>query len=856
MNTDHRINMAIAAGERNKEVMELIRNWCRHARVEKLGGTGLIEAQTGLPIGHHSMACAHAAAHGMAMWDLGEAALDFHDRNCVGCPHRAPVRLPNLSKLIGERENARAQQARERQTREDTLAAERTSRKERRSRLRGALPPLSAIIVDHIDQLDGCNPGDAAAKLLGTATLAPETFTPAVIAYCFELMEARESWFYDTGLKVIRQLNVEATRLTHCAIAMLALSDFRSHDSAAEIVESYATLVEEGQICAALSALVERAHPRRYPMQSEVISKPQALVGLYRAHSQVVERALGSLIDQDDPYLVSVGARGIAFLATEDRSMPCRFGRSLIAKLVRSRFLIQREAPSPFGEGWVLEDLREALALAFQADPEQTDTLAVQFLAGASGDGEVQVYKVYQRVLRGRRGRNCNVAADAADRTVLRRLLAATSQTASYDVLQELQGAFSYVADEVVGLAREELANILGAALMLSDKIHAMEGPAIIENDPVSTLERRNVRDQRINVQRELIEWAAGAASGDSRATAEYLDVLANIRDEHDALRAGLTEQAHRLMRTPEGLNATLPTIYSALFGVSVRVRAAAARAVGKLDRKTKDDLPSLVYEAVVAQLTDPFVMVHQSAFETLERTSLPQDLDREARGAVLALIDTYHKSRKDDRFLLECICLYVDRYLANAQGHSRLADALLEIIGKLRPDDLVNEHRQLSRQFRHKPRFADIWVRALEEARAVSYRENDLIETLNELPESEIYRHRARLEKIGSQPNGSWTLPRRLIETLTRARAWPEAARLAETFYTRIPTTVEMQTRKLVANRYRIATGYEAAIAAGQRDALARLARDWRQNEDDIEADRVANERRRRPFPDIPGTH
>jgi hypothetical protein len=855
MDTDHRINMAIAAGERNKEVMELIRNWCRHARVEKFGGTGLIEAQTGLPIGHHSMACPHAAARGMAMWDLGEAALDFHDRNCVGCTHRTPVGLPNLSKLIGERDKARAEQTREQKKREDTLVAERATRHERRLKVRATLPPLSAALIDHIDELDGPDPRESAAKLLGTATLAPETFAPAVIAYCFELMEGGEAWFYDTGLKVIRRLDVEAARLTR--FAMVALADSRSHDSAAEIVEAHAALVEEAQIGATLPALIERAHPRRYPMQSEVIAKPAPLVALYRAHAQAVERALGNLIDQDDPYRISVGARGIAFLTAEDPTLSCRFSRSLIAKLVRSRYLIQREAPLPFGESEVLRDLRDALALAFQADPDRTDTLAAQFLAGASGDDEVQIYKVYARVLRGRRsGRNHTVAADAADRTVLRRLLASASQTASYEVLQELQGAFTYVAEELVDLAREELANILGAALMMSDKIHATEGPAIIENDPLSTLQCGNVRDQRSNVQRALIEWAAEAASGDPHATGEYLDVLTSIRDEHALLRAWLTEQAHRLMRTPEGLNATLSAIYSALFGNSVRVRAAAALAISKLDRKTKDDLPSLVHEAVIAQLTDPFVMVHQSALETLERTTLPQDLEHEARGAVLTLIGSYHKSRKNDRFLLDCICLYLDRYISNSQESGWLVDALLEIVGKLKTDDIVEEHRRLSRHFRHKPRFADVWVRALEEACAVSYREEDLIETLNELPEGEIYRHRAHLEKIGSQPNVSWMLPRRLIETLTRAGAWAEAARLAETFYTRIPSTVEMQPRKLIANRYRIATGYEAAIAAGRRDALTRLSREWRQNEDDIEADRVANERRRRPFPDVPGTH
>jgi hypothetical protein len=49
-------------------------------------------------------------------------------------------------------------------------------------------------------------------------------------------------------------------------------------------------------------------------------------------------------------------------------------------------------------------------------------------------------------------------------------LLAAVNQTNSYDVLREIHSAFTYVAEELVPLARVELGNILGAALLLSDK--------------------------------------------------------------------------------------------------------------------------------------------------------------------------------------------------------------------------------------------------------------------------------------------------------------------------------------------------------------------------------------------------
>ena len=99
-----RIQEAIAIGEKNQRTLELARNWCGHLRVKKHGGTGMVEQMTGLPIGHHFIECAHAPAGGMAAWDLAETALDFHDRNCVGCTFPKAMGFPNLSTLLAERE--------------------------------------------------------------------------------------------------------------------------------------------------------------------------------------------------------------------------------------------------------------------------------------------------------------------------------------------------------------------------------------------------------------------------------------------------------------------------------------------------------------------------------------------------------------------------------------------------------------------------------------------------------------------------------------------------------------------------------------------------------------------------------
>jgi hypothetical protein len=109
--TDRQVQRAIAIGEANKRVLELVQNWCAHVTVKKQGWGGLLEQMSGLPIGLRSLTCPHASAAGFSGMDLKFIALDFHDRNCVGCTHRKPVRLPNLSELVHARDQAAAASA-------------------------------------------------------------------------------------------------------------------------------------------------------------------------------------------------------------------------------------------------------------------------------------------------------------------------------------------------------------------------------------------------------------------------------------------------------------------------------------------------------------------------------------------------------------------------------------------------------------------------------------------------------------------------------------------------------------------------------------------------------------------------
>ena len=116
MNTDKKIQEAVAMGERNIKIAKLAQNFCRNLKVEKsrLGGTGIVEEMTGLPIGLMECRCQYARAHGLAGGDSEAIALDFYDRNCTDCDKREAVGMPSLLNLVDERNKKAADEAEKR----------------------------------------------------------------------------------------------------------------------------------------------------------------------------------------------------------------------------------------------------------------------------------------------------------------------------------------------------------------------------------------------------------------------------------------------------------------------------------------------------------------------------------------------------------------------------------------------------------------------------------------------------------------------------------------------------------------------------------------------------------------------
>ena len=854
MSRDRDIERAVVSGERNQRTMELVQNWCAHAKVQKFGGIGLVEQQTGLPIGHHYMTCDHAPSGGMATWDLADAAVDFYDRNCVHCDKRQPVRLPNLSELVAARDRWQAEAAAEQKRREEQLAAAQLRRRQTRDALKAGQPASVLTLLDDLEQFDSQGSSEAGLRILETSRLAPEIFSTAITEHFFGLVEAEEYWFLETGLQVLHQLGCDKRRLVRCAL--ICLTHHVCVEIAASILEMNLDEVDETLIPAAILPLALLARPPRSPIPSDHRTRhPEPLLAVFKRWPDAACRGVETLLGEHRPFEVMAGARSLRVLAQVDPLAPLRFVRSLATKLTRAHLLEEGEGRHDLRD--VCEALQEGIALALLADSLATDKTLMAYFAGASSDGEARLIGVYERVF-SRARRDESTPQPAVGGVVLRRLLWAATTSSNDDVLREVEHAFGDDPDNLLGIALSELDVLLGAAALMDDRLRKLEADSQIEK-PAAMLQAMELHGRR-NTLRALREnfvgWAANAASVNEHATRQYIEFVASISNELHGLRASLVEHASTLMTTPHGLNAVLPLLYSSIIGPSQVVRAAAARTLGNLRYRRQSDLPALVFEAFVPLLTDSYLIVHQSAVRALGKMQFPAAFDSAIKGALWALIAYYRGETKSHAFLMECIAVFATRYLDEAAKQARVDEIMVAVIEQVEPYTALHELRYFGYALATTNGFARMILRIVADQEAMASLEDDALKLLQMVPATAVLENAPLFEAEAIRWKDNHVAVRAFIEVLTRAGAWEQAVTVARTHWQSFPDTVQMRTRKWSARLLYLAVSFEATIAAGHVEELASIGHEWTEVVALIEKDQLDYAERRDPLRGISRPH
>lgn len=855
MNEDE-IEEAVQTGRRNNEVLQLVHNYCSHARVVNRGGVGLIAQMTGLPIGMLGVHCDHAPASGMAGWHLEPIAVDFYDHNCAHCDKRAAVRTPDLLKLVDERDRAQERQ-REAQRRAQAQAeSAHQGRIAQRLALREGQSAACCALLDDLDMLDAGSTDEVRIRIVETAKLAPEVFTAPIVEYFFELATSDEMNLKEQALAVLRQVCADKAPLSDAAWDCLAKND--AVEAAAEIVMASPELGTPAKVERALPALIALARrPRLQLDPDDPIRRPEPLKAIYNAWPEVARHAIQSLLDSKQSYPVRLGVAALHVLHSEDAELLPRFTRTTISKLARAHLLFDKDR-SDRELRMVCADLRRIIVRAILSAPEDTDALIFEFFDSASSEGEERLTEVYEELSRHsiRIGRDHGTEMTAADVAayvvVVRRLLNLAGTSNNPKVLRLVVQAFRNEPDEVVAAGKQNIDALLGTAAVLDARIEAFDAEQIAR-PPTSLneqLEAQNSASTLHQLRESCAVIAAKAAMGSRELVQSYVDFLSSIDEHRDGLSSTITKATPSLIDSPLALNIVLPHLYSSLLGASVRRRAAAATALGDLGKVRTSDLPELVLEAFVLLLQDPYVMVHKAAVGALPSINLPEHLERRASGTLLQLIPYYSGKRHEHNFLIRCIRLYVSRFAAPQQLQSGLGNVLIKFLMTAPANLHTHDLSRMGEALASASSFADLVIYTFDDPELSEHGEEDASRLMHLIPEAVVIQRADDFVKLAKRQSGRFTLVGAVVEVLSRVGAWPQAVAAIKASWEAVPDTAPKRRLKWYRRLHVIAVQFEAAVAAKDVSHQEALQMEWLQLEATLKEDEKQYASRRSALP------
>ena len=829
-------------GQANKEVIRLAQNFCAHLTVEIAGGVGLVEQTTGLPIGMRRIRCPYAKAAGFAGMDFEHIALDFYDRNCVGCTDRHPVRLPNLLELVEKRN--RELKRREEQSR---LAAQHeTARLEARAGRRGVLregaDAAKAGIFDILDRLDA-SPTDGDRQILvETARAAQDKFDSAVQEALFDLAEAGGWTRTEAALQALLEVSSDKIRLTKAALVALARGE--ALRTAGPIVARWLDRSHKEFLPPAIPALIHLASPISGVFDAPGLpGQPEALLVLYGIFPEMVRDGICAMLREPEKRLRIEACNAVGAIIEVDP----KFGPEIAEDMIASLAL----PDDPYDEGSAGDTVASTLAQAMKSCPTKIDDIIQRSLGPLSGDDRCTLFRTYTRLLwRGWNARPGPVTA--AEERAFSRIMEVFTQRPNDERLGDAAGFLRTQAKDYPNLLDMHVTTLLGAAALISADL---DNPYSFLLDPrpdTLKLIEAQTRETSLSSALDTIAEAVGqAAARKPHSTGRaVVQTLAGLAETHDRLKAALVQSLGLMGRSREGLASALPGLYSATMDRSQRVRAAAATAYGELTKTAGEDLPSLVHDGFLVLLLDPYVVVHSSAVYALRHARLPAQFRAGAVNRLAVLISAYAASHENDRLLSECI----ERFLELCRKANGLTPQILRsivaTIDRMDPSEAARVIKFHASTLRSAPGFGDLLVKLLRDPRSYEWDLDDLMGELAKVPPDDIRRLTEAVREAEANCSRLRShLTDGFLDVLTRARAWSATVQIARQAVDRLEDTQWDRPRKLRAKASQAAAELEFAAATGKTAEVIAWATRWQELKQEIDKDDEENREARSPL-------
>lgn len=709
---DDGIQRAFEAGQRNANTLKLLKNWCEYAEVSRSGGVGMVEAQTGLPIGHMGMQCKYSKHSSMHCWLLEDSVFSFYKKCCRDCDKRVPVSIPNILEFV----EPRLQKAEERKKKEVELIElkkkAQCERKLKRAELRPNLSFEETFVLDLLDELDIDALESDDPRLEKLAHLAPEVFTPQIVDLLLQAVEGEDLPYSHHAARALITAPIDDKNKLTVAIYLIK-RHFESSDVVNVVLSnSYALNLEQLKITLRVFASLATEPPPSSLMYSGH-SKPldaEPLKRLFGTREAHIYEVLTDFFKETELGNIQTATR--VLIGLNNSALFSKFLRDIVALLMRRRILL----PNERRESSIIFYLRKAVSLCLFEQPELTDEVIQKYLADNDPVGVDESNRIYDSILR---FLSSDTEIGSAHKIAFRRLLwAAIEHPDNYK--NRALDTFRHTSDEFSVLAHENFDDLIGAAATLTEKYEQIDKKNIIEvaDSFLDELERNNKKNAINSLQSSLVNLAAvGAKHKGNRGIEDFLGLYRNLPKNQEQMRGCMITHISKMVTGISSLNLVLSDWYGALMDESVLVRASAIKAWENVPFEVVKNFPDLFFDAFSLALSDPYKMVHKSAVGVLRYRSFPEEKRLLIKIPLWNLVLVYSKGGDDGDFLVDCINLLVSLCLSDTECKGAHGQLLSAILLKQEGSALYHAVNQSGYRFKTLPSFLKVALKAIQDS-------------------------------------------------------------------------------------------------------------------------------------------
>lgn len=817
------VEEAIELGHQNKEMMKLGKAWCTHIRAHRVGGVGLVEQMSGLPVTGGGFTCDYATKPANPyLMQLSESAVNFYENNCRECTDRSPGgRIPNLGTWAEQQIAERGQREQNEAKRERVAAEERQRRVNNRIFVAGSLSAAAQEVVELVNRLDLHRWDDEAARELRTvAELAPEVFSD----------EIKQMLYVDADqlripvlLEVLLQVEVSTGSAVLHSLCVSAVRDGWGQSEGCRYLSENGTI--EDLDVDLIDGVVFHAAWAGLPPMFGRGGKPAALLHYHSLSPDLVESRIKALLARGESWRRAGAAAAAQHVVSVDADAGTRLRSALLAGLRFPEELTNPDDPS--------QKITDVVALLLHNAPSEVEAAIEQKWHRASPEYRVRLLRCFEAALRlGFEPPAPKVASVVFDRALT--VLSEQRVWLDYGLQEDYQRkASDLLRPTILAAPTMDVSTNRILFLLLSWLEQARTFEDSDPDGPRGAIGKM-VEQSRINqIVCSIADALVAAGHLDPGGLLTTCKEIYRHAETTPDVRAKLVQVAARVAAEPlRYTGEVLPLIYTAIFADEQIVRAAGLEAAEIVMKALpSESVPPMLAEAVVAGLSDRYLIVVKAAVDTSRR--IPADLvDRQSVADKLLRVALAHAEERDHTLIVQHAIeaalrlVYDDARLLAA---TRLA-ALVAVVSM--PASNARDTLLRNRSLLQTEGWSDAAIRALtadEDERFVYAGDHRKMEILQELGRRHLTDAQIEsLEQTELAAGGSDRQRLFLSADVFAEQNRPDIAyRLIRSLLDTIPETIEMGARRRAICLTLFRFELEQAVALGDIQRLAGICKE-----------------------------